>query len=116
MSVTGAFQATGKTVQITTSSAAANNLVMLSDSPSMQYRLINHASQPVYVWISPIGAPVNVSVPTGNGAKAGYAHVVPPTTNYVISGPQVGPDVGVYVSAQAEVGTPEIYVTPGYGR
>jgi hypothetical protein len=55
-------------------------------------------------------------VPTGNGAKAGYAHVVPPTTNYVISGPQVGPDVGVYVSAQAEVGTPEIYVTPGYGR
>jgi hypothetical protein len=116
MSVTGSFQATGKTIQIVTSSASANNLVMTSDSPSMQYRLVNHASQPVYVWISPIGAPVNVAVPTGNGAKAGYAHVVPPSTNYVISGPQVGPDVGVQVSAQAETGTPEIYVTPGYGR
>jgi hypothetical protein len=116
MSVTGAFQATGKTVQITTSSAAANNLVMLSDSPSMQYRLINHASQPVYVWISPIGAPVNVSIPTGNGANAGYAHVVPPASEYVISGPQTGPDTGVLVSARAESGTPELYVTPGYGR
>ena len=116
MSVTGAFQATGKTVQISTSSAAANNMVMVSDSPSMQYRLINHAAQPVYVWISPIGAPVNVSIPTGNGAKAGYAHVVPPASEYVISGPQTGPDTGVMVSAQAESGTPEIYITPGYGR
>lgn len=116
MSVTGSFQATGKTIQITTSAATANNLVMTSDSPSMQYRLVNHAAQPVYVWISPVGAPVNVAVPTGNGAKAGYAHVVPPTTQYVISGPQCGPDTSVQVSAQAETGTPDIYITPGYGR
>ena len=116
MSVTGSFQATGKTVQLTAGAASANNLVMLSDSPSMQYRLVNHATQPVYVWISPIGAPVNVSIPTGNGAKAGYAHVVPPASQYVISGPLAGPVTGVYVSAQAESGTPEIYITPVYGR
>ena len=116
MSVTGSFQATGKTVQLTAGAASANNLVMLSDSPSMQYRLVNHAAQPVYVWISPIGAPVNVAIPTGNGAKAGYAHVVPPTATYVISGPQTGPDTGVLVSVQSESGTPELYVTPGYGR
>ena len=116
MSVTGSFQATGKTIQIMTNANTANNMVMVSDSPSMQYRLTNHSSQPAYVWISPIGAPVNVAIPTGNGAKAGYAHVVGPTSHYVISGPQVGPAAGVQVSAQSETGNPEVYVTPGYGR
>lgn len=116
MSVTGSFQATGKTIQITTSAASANNITMLSDSPSMQYRFVNHAGQPVYVWISPSTSPVNVAIPTGGDGKAGYAHVVPPNTQYVITGPQVGPDKSVLVSAQSETGTPDIYITPGYGR
>mgnify|MGYP003338603108 FL=1 len=47
------FQPMGKTVQITASNAAVNNMTFTADSPSNQYMLVNHDTKPVYVWISP---------------------------------------------------------------
>jgi len=102
----------GKTVQVTASSAAVNNAVLLSDSPSNQYRLVNHAGQPVYVWISPGANPVNVALPTGT---AQYAIVVPPNTVSIVTGPQCSNTANVRVSVISESGTPELYVTPGEG-
>ena len=110
-----AFMPCGKTINIVTNAATANNLTMTSDSPCQNYRIANHASQPVYVWISAASSPVNVAVPTGNGAKAQYAIVIPNGTVAVIEGPQVSSGTAVQVSAIAETGTPDIYVTPGEG-
>ena len=107
-----AFQPMGKTVQITTNASTPNNVVLTSDSPSNQYRLVNHASQPVYVWISPGTNPINVAAP---GATAQYAIVVPPATVSIITGPQCTNTANVRVSAIAETGTPDVYVTPGEG-
>lgn len=107
-----AFQPMGKTVQITTNASTPNNVVLTSDSPSNQYRLVNHASQPVYVWISPGSNPINVTAPN---ATAQYAVVVPPGTVSIITGPQCTNTANVRVSAIAETGTPDIYVTPGEG-
>ena len=107
-----AFQPMGKTVQITTNASTPNNVVMTSDSPSNQYRLVNHASQPVYVWISPGSNPINVTAPN---ATAQYAIVVPQGTVAIITGPQCTNTANVRVSAIAETGTPDIYVTPGEG-
>ena len=110
-----AFQPMGKTINIVTNANTANNLTMTSDSPCQQYRIANHASQPVYIWISAASSPVNVAVPTGNGAKSQYAFVIPNGTVAVLTGPQVSSGVAVQVSAIAETGTPDIYVTPGEG-
>ena len=108
-----AFQPMGKTVQISTNASTPNNAVMTADSPSNQYRIANHASQPVYIWISPGTNPVNVALPTTSSAQ--YAVVVPPGTVTVITGPQCTNTANVRVSAIAETGTPDIYVTPGEG-
>lgn len=110
-----AFQPMGKTVQVVTANTAANNVTMVSDSPCQQYRLASHGANPVYVWISPAATPANVSIPTGNGANAGYAIMIPPNSATVITGPQVSSTAAVQVSARSETGTPEIYVTPGEG-
>ena len=110
-----AFQAMGKTTKITTNASTPNNATMFADSPSNQYKIVNHATQPVYVWISPSSSPVNVAAPTGSGANATYAIVVPQGLYCVISGPQCSNTISVQVSAIAEAGTPEIYVTPGEG-
>lgn len=107
-----AFQPMGKTIQITTNAATPTNAVMTADSPCQQYRLANHASQPVYVWISPGASPVNVAAPN---ATAQYAIVVPPATVSIITGPQCTNTANVRVSAISETGTPDIYVTPGEG-
>ena len=112
MAVNGAFQAGGKTYQIVTNAATPTNLTVNSDSPCNQYRLVNHATQPVYVWISPGANPTNVALPTGSGA---YAHVVPPSSQTVVTGPQISSTTSVRLSAIAESGTPEIYITPGEG-
>ena len=110
-----AFTPMGKTINIVTNAATANNLTMTSDSPCQQYRIANHASQPVYVWISAASSPVNVAVPTGNGAKAQYALVIPNGSVSVVEGPPISSSQSVQVSAIAETGTPDIYVTPGEG-
>ena len=107
-----AFQANGKTLQLTASSGSVNNATLVADTPSSQYRLVNHAGQPVYVWISSGANPVNVALPTGT---AQYAVVVPPATVTVITGPQCTNTANVRVSAIAESGTPDVYVTPGEG-
>lgn len=110
-----AFQPMGKTIRILTNANTANNLVMTADSPCQQYRLANHAAQPVYVWISPSGNPTNVANPTSNGAGAAYAIVVPPGTVSVITGPQCSSTLSVQVSAISENNGPDIYITPGEG-
>lgn len=107
-----AFQAMGKTIQLTANSSTPTNAVLVSDSPSSQYRLVNHAGNPVYVWISPGTNPINVAVPTGT---AQYAHVVPPNSSTVITSAQCSPTANVRVSVICEAGTPELYVTPGEG-
>ena len=110
-----AFTPMGKTIKLTANSATANNAPLLSDSPAQQYRLANHASQPVYVWISPGSAPVNVAAPTGSGNNASYAICVPPGTVSVITGPQCTNTANVQVSIISEQNGPELYITPGEG-
>ena len=107
------FQPMGKTIQITTNQNTPTNKVFNSDSPVQQYLLVNHASQPVYVWISPASTPLNVAVP--NSTTAQYAVVVPPTGYKVITGPQTSATANVQASAMSESGTPDIYITPGEG-
>lgn len=107
-----AFQPMGKTIQLTTNASTPTNGTLLADSPSNQYRLANHAAQPVYVWISPGSNPVNVAVPNASGT---YAIVVPPTSVSIITGPQCSNTANVRVSVIAETGTPDIYITPGEG-
>ena len=107
-----AFQPMGKTLQLTSNAATPTNGTMTADSPCQQYRLANHASQPVYVWISPGASPVNVALPTGT---AQYAIVVPPGTVTVITGPQCTNTANVRVSVISETGTPDVYITPGEG-
>lgn len=103
----------GKTIQIATNAATPTNKTLTADSPVQQYMLTNHASQPVYVWISPAGSPINVAAP--NATTSAYAIVLPPTSMKVITGPQVSATTSVQVSAIAESGTPEVYVCPGEG-
>jgi hypothetical protein len=111
-----AFQPMGKTVKVVLSNTSANNVTFTADSPSNQYRLANHDNGPIYVWLSPASAPANVTIPTGNGAGAGYAIVCPPGTISVVTGPQCGNSTAVQISAQCETGANrEIYVTPGEG-
>lgn len=110
-----AFQPMGKTIRILTNANTANNLTMTADSPCQQYRLVNHASQPAYVWISPSASPINAASPTSNGAGAAYSIVVPPGTFTVITGPQCSSGLAVQASAIAETGTPDVYITPGEG-
>ena len=110
-----AFQPMGKTVRIRTAAGTPNNLTISADSPSNQYRLANHDAQPVYVLISPSASPANAAVPTSNGAGAAYSIVVPPTSVTIITGPQSSSSLSVVVSAIAETGTPDVYVTPGEG-
>ena len=107
-----AFQPMGKTLQVTASSAAVNNAVLTADSPVNQYRLANHAGQPVYVWISPGVNPINVALPTGT---AQYAIVIPPNSVSIVTGPQCSNTANVRVSVISESGTPELYITPGEG-
>ena len=115
MAVNIPFMPCGKTIQIVTNAATANNLTMTSDSPCQQYRIANHASQPVYLWLSPIANPVTAVAPTGNGVKAQYTVCIPNGSVAVITGPQVSSTAVVQVSAIAESGTPEVYITPGEG-
>lgn len=115
MAINGAFMPCGKTAKIVCSAAAANNITMTSDSPCQQYMLANHTSQPVYLWLSANTAPVTVTLPTGSGANAGYAVVIPPNSFKVITGPQISSTAVVQASAIAETGTPDIYITPGEG-
>ena len=110
-----AFQPMGKTVKIVTNASTPNNATLFADSPVNQYKLVNHTSQPVYVWISPSANPTNVAVPTGSGANATYALCVPPNNVCIVSGPQSSNTLSVQVSAIAESGTPDIYITPGEG-
>ena len=107
------FQPTGKTVQITTNAATPTNKTVTSDSPVQQYMLVNHASQPVYIWLSLSTAPVNVAVP--NATTAQYALVIPPATVKVVTGPPINQSSTIQASAIAESGTPDIYITPGEG-
>ena len=107
------FQPMGKTVQITTNAATPTNKTITAVSPVQQYMLVNHASQPVYVWISSSDSPVNVAVP--NATTAQYAIVIPPTSIKVITGPQCSGTANVQASAISESGTPDIYITPGEG-
>lgn len=109
------FQPMGKTVQITASNTAVNNVTFTADSPSNQYMLANHDTKPVYVWISPASNPKNVATPTGNGANAQYAIVVPSGLVMVITGPQSSNTTAVQASAISENDGPEIYITPGEG-
>lgn len=104
-----AFQPMGKTVRIVANSSTPNNVNLSADSPSNQYRIANHSGNPVYVWISPTSAPVNVAVPVGSG----YAIPVPANTVTTISGPQAL--ANVQASVICEVGTPDVYITPGEG-
>ena len=69
------FQPMGKTVQIATNAATPTNKTITADSPVQQYMLVNHASQPVYVWLSPSASPINVATP--NATTAQYAIVIP---------------------------------------
>lgn len=107
-----AFQANGKTVQLTANSSTPNNATLVADTPSNQYRLVNHASNPVYVWISSGASPVNVAVPTGTPQ---YAIVVPPNSATIITSAQCSATANVRVSVICEAGTPELYITPGEG-
>jgi hypothetical protein len=109
-----AFQAMGKTIKLT-AGATVNNATMTADSPSNQYCLVNHSSQPAYVWISPSDSPVNVALPTGSNSNAAYALVVDKNTRVVITGPQCSNNKSVQVSVIAETDSPELYVTPGEG-
>lgn len=110
-----AFTPMGKTINIVTNASTANNLTMTSDSPCQQYRIANHAGQPVYIWISPASSPVTAAAPTGNGAGAKYGVCIPNGTVCVITGPQVSSSTAVQVSAISETGTPDVYITPGEG-
>lgn len=103
----------GKTAQISTNSTTPTNKTITADSPAQQYMLANHATQPVYVWISPSGSPVNVATP--NATTSQYAIVVPPNTIKIITGPQSSATADVQASAIADSGTPNIYITPGEG-
>ena len=107
------FQPMGKTIQITTNQNTPTNKVITADSPVQQYMLVNHASQPVYVWLSPSASAINVAVP--NATTAQYSIVIPPTSIKVVTGPQCSATANVQASAISESGTPDIYITPGEG-
>jgi hypothetical protein len=109
-----AFQPMGKTVKVV-AGAAVNNATLTADSPSNQYCLVNHSTQPAYVWISPSESPVNVALPTGANSNAAYAMIVDKNTRVVITGPQSSPSKSVQVSVIAESDSPELYITPGEG-
>lgn len=109
-----AFQPMGKTIKLI-AGATVNNATMTADSPSNQYCLVNHSSQPAYVWISPSASPVNVALPTGYNSNAAYALIVDKNTRVVITGPQCSNNKSVQVSVIAETDSPELYVTPGEG-
>ena len=115
MGVNIPFQPMGKTIQIVTNASTANNLTLTADSPCQQYRIANHAAQPVYLVISPTANAVTAVAPTGNGAKAQYALCIPNGTVAVVTGPQTNSNTPVQISAIAESGTPEVYITPGEG-
>lgn len=110
-----AFQPMGKTAQITSSNSSVTNIQLSSDSPANQYLIANHDTKPVYVWISPVGSPVNVAIPSGSGANAKYAIVSVPGTYRIVTGPQVSPTANVQVSVLSENDSPEVYITPGEG-
>lgn len=111
-----AFQPMGKTVKVIVANSTVNNVTFTADSPSNQYRIASHDTAAIYVWLSPASAPANVTIPSGNGASAGYALVIPPGTVSVVTGPQCGNSTAVQISAQCETGNNrEIYVTPGEG-
>ena len=109
-----AFQPMGKTVKIL-AGAAVNNATMTADSPSNQYCLVNHSSQPAYVWLSPGDNPVNVALPTGANSNAAYAMIVDKNQRIVITGPQCSLTKTAQVSVIAETDSPELYITPGEG-
>lgn len=109
-----AFQPMGKTIKLI-AGETVNNATMTADSPSNQYCLVNHSSQPAYVWISPSASPVNVALPTGYNSNAAYAMIVDKNTRVVITGPQCSNNKSVQVSVIAESDSPELYVTPGEG-
>jgi hypothetical protein len=110
-----AFQPMGKTVKIIAGTAAVNNANVVADSPSNQYCLVNHTSQPAYVWISPGDNPVNVALPTGSNSNSAYAMIVDKNARIVITGPQCSSSKPVQVSVIAETDSPEVYITPGEG-
>jgi len=109
-----AFQPMGKTVKVI-GGAAVNNATLTSDSPSNQYCLVNHSTQPAYVWISPSESPVNVALPTGYNSNAAYAMILDKNSRIIITGPQSSSSKSVQVSVIAENDSPEVYVTPGEG-
>ena len=110
-----AFTPMGKTVKLTANASTPNNAPVLADSPVQQYRLVNHSSQPVYVWISPGSSPVNVALPTGSGANASYSLCIPNGTVAIVTGPQCTNTANVQVSVISENDGPELYITPGEG-
>lgn len=110
------FQPMGKTVKLVASSnVSPNNAYMTADSPVNQFCIVNHSSQPAYVWISPGTSPRNVALPTGSNSDANYALVVDKNTRIVVSGPQCSNSANVQVSVISETDSPEIYITPGEG-
>ena len=80
------FQPMGKTIKLTANASTPTNGTVTADSPVNQYRLANHSSQPVYVWISPGSNPANVALPTGTGANATYSLVIPQGTVAIVTG------------------------------
>lgn len=109
-----AFQPMGKTVKVT-GGATVNNANVTADSPSNQYCLVNHSSQPAYVWLSPADNPVNVALPTGSNSNAAYAIVVDKNSRVIVTGPQCSNTKVVQASVIAETDSPELYITPGEG-
>ena len=109
-----AFQPMGKTVKVI-AGATANNANITADSPSNQYCVVNHSTQPAYFWLSPSENFTNVALPTGANSNAAYAMIVDKNTRVVITGPQCSSTKVVQISVIAESDSPEVYVTPGEG-
>ena len=109
------FQAMGKTVKLTANASVINTAFIVADSPVNQFCLVNHSSQPAYVWLSPGTSPRNVALPTGSNSDANYAIVLDKNSRIVITGPQCSNTANVYVSVLAENDGPEVYITPGEG-
>ena len=110
-----AFQPMGKTVKLTANASTPTNGNVTADSPSNQYCLVNHSSQPAYVWLSPSSNPINVALPTGDNSNAHYAILVIPNSRVVITGPQCSNNKTVILSVISESDGPEVYCTPGEG-
>jgi len=115
MAKNSAFYPMGKTFLLNANTT--NNVAnVYADSPSNQYLFVNHE-------VASTGQPVYVRISATSGAYAAVATItspqygvpIRPAESLVLSGPQCGNGINVFITFITTTGLSNVFVTPGEG-